>query len=265
MKKLLSLILVLISIVSLSSCGKNPVDEYDDVKNNNDNQETNVTVKSNYSNLDRVVNNNYVSFSPNHNDNEGRLRANLDEKNENLEIVIEGYTTNYVSDEHDTVHVNLDLSSKVDYSGNVIELLEEKGILFNEASTTYDSIKNLIDNNYITYPTIKYWNYETISWTNEQEYDLSSKYEVKVYNNEEEQCGVFKFSIKFSWGSKFGNMNPCYYYDIDEVGSLVPHEEFISEIYNFHSMLCGLTKEQYDAISTTNYNINLKYIVVIDE
>ena len=54
MKKLLSLILGLISIVCLSSCGNNPVHEYDDVKNNNDNQETNVTVKSNYSNYYKI-------------------------------------------------------------------------------------------------------------------------------------------------------------------------------------------------------------------
>ena len=119
MKKLLSLFLVLFLIVSLSSCTNDIVFE-----NNDENtrfEVPNVTVKSNYSNLDHVVYTQFVSFNADHNDNEGRIKASLDEKDESLEIIVEGYTKNIDSSKHDSIHVKLDLSSQFGYSVNVIE------------------------------------------------------------------------------------------------------------------------------------------------
>jgi hypothetical protein len=74
---------------------------------------------------------------------------------------------------------------------------------------------------------------------------------------------TFNYDIEFEWGTKFGGMNPGFYYDNDPTGKQVSGDEMLAELAEFRRLMLGLddTVSDEDALEATG---NLTFSVVIE-
>ncbi len=75
--------------------------------------------------------------------------------------------------------------------------------------------------------------------------------------DEENDSATFYYTITFGWGTKFGGMNPCEYYDETEAGKAVSDAQVKAEMSAFEAILRGATNVDaiLDAIEV-NFDAN---------
>lgn len=180
-------------------------------------------------------------FEPAKDDNNGRLRWD-GSKHQILSTTVTAYVTNtqYLKE----LNIKLDLSEAV-------------------------GVQNAATSKYINLPTcvtgvnVKDTHLAELGAGEDFQYNKSKKYS-QLTETEKAACGTVKkltYEIEFTWGEKFGNVNPSLYYDA--AGKGISDAAMKTEMLAFRKAMYNATEEQANSeLTPLNFRVVLEVVAL---